>query len=673
MLSFGLYPSQVESAYRNSKTDVLDVKKFVELLLSPQGIPNHFTLALLHRVGKKEFISYISRLYSAKSSDLAKQINVLTENFPESKLMLTGAEAFSLLLHTYGVTKLYAYPGTSELMLCDAVSRLASTELINGRGDKETAFMAAGSCLLHPLVGAALLHGARGGTNALGAIADAFRNEVGTTFFIGLPSTSSSPFLPPHGERKLIESLGNFVKWHAEITQVQTSAATCFVKSIINALTLPRELPLGPTLLGIPQDASEKRWIPLSLIPKEQEFLKTSEPSKSLMNQAGQQIRNKKHIVLFVDDPLFRRPHAKQVLAQFASHFGSPVFQVYQRRGPMLFETVSAKENPYFAGKYTVESTVHQKIMQQADLLITLEDRNEYERVIGKLPFCPKIAITSFPAMTKKNLYLGKQDMLLSGDPVVIMKHLIHGQPAHLTSKESALLQKACSDIRKAGEFKPNVTIKYMRMRTHIPKVMATFFMKQRAPLLVDDSQMFGGLLAHEYQQFPASLRVFGDHGAFIGGGLAVAAGLAGANEGQVLCTLGDQSFTNAIQGLVTIVEQQLPVIYLVCNNGRSVSLLKQITSQDPSAFDSGFGKFLYNSPHFSYFDLAVMMGLQSEKVSFLKRDSSDETCVRLERALNKFGKTKKPALIELLLPSDPEAWSGIWETKGMEVKKAKK
>src|SRR5688572_22465744 len=111
---------------------------------------------------------------------------------------VTGADAIAAALYAAGVRHVFAYAGTSELALCDAIDRVDANMLVNGRGDKESAFMAAGASVLEPLRGAAVLHGARGLTNAAGALADVRRSEVGTMFVVGLPSTTSARFLPPH-------------------------------------------------------------------------------------------------------------------------------------------------------------------------------------------------------------------------------------------------------------------------------------------------------------------------------------------------------------------------------------------------------------------------------------------------------------------------------------------
>src|SRR3954467_11150927 len=57
--------------------------------------------------------------------------------------VLTGAETVALILAEHDAETVFAYAGTSELALCDAVEAADRLRLVNARGDKECVFMAA--------------------------------------------------------------------------------------------------------------------------------------------------------------------------------------------------------------------------------------------------------------------------------------------------------------------------------------------------------------------------------------------------------------------------------------------------------------------------------------------------------------------------------------------------
>jgi acetolactate synthase-1/2/3 large subunit len=222
--------------------------------------------------------------------------------------------------------------------------------------------------------------------------------------------------------------------------------------------------------------------------------------------------------------------------------------------------------------------------------------------------------------------------------------------------------QKKCASIRKSVETKYTINPLYSYLRGQLAKDFAYAFEKVERPVLVDDSQMFGGVLAKSYSLFPHNLRVFGDHGAFVGGGLPLATGIARCNSSvMVFCTLGDQAFTNAIQGLVSTIQENIHIVYIVCNNGKSVSLLKQMKSQDPRAFANGEHPFLHNPP-IQYHVLAKSLGITS---FYLDKQALENG--EMQRALLSGINNKGPTLIEFEAPADDDAWVGVWATKGNE------
>lgn len=582
--------------------------------------------------------------------------------------LLSGADALVELLKKANVQYAFAYPGTSELALCESILKSETISLINGRGDKESAFMAAGGSVFTPLKSIAILHGARGSTNAAGAIADARRNEMGTLFVIGLPSTSSAPFLPPHGEHNLIQSIGVFAKSHFEVTQTPAKTDTekerktkidIFVSTIKDSIVASISLPYGPVILGVPQDIAEKKWIPKEALKNSSFIPLMKDMEQNELKKIAHLIESKKNPLILIDDPYLKVKNAKALLLQFADKLASPILQVNYTRGPMLFEQVQGSQNPYFAGLYSLSSPEHTKLMDAADLLITLNDRNAYERVVGKLPACQKIAITTNLEMTKKNGYLSSNDIVIQGDISKILPQLTN---ILIDRKDKLKMQEKCSQIRESIKKEYKIPPQFSYLRERMAKEFTSVFEQVPHPVLVDDSQMFGGVLAESYSSFPHKLRVFGDHGAFVGGGLPLATGIARCNNSvTVFCTLGDQGFTNALQGLVSAVQENTHIIYIVCNNGKSVSLLKQMKSQNHVAFNNGIHPFLYNPP-IQYHVLAKSLGISAY---YLDREALEKS--DLQKILLQAVGHKGPTLIEFEAPEDEGAWVGVWVTKGNE------
>jgi acetolactate synthase-1/2/3 large subunit len=587
------------------------------------------------------------------------------------QMELTGAEAVAVLLAAGGVTDVFAYAGTSELALCDAIDHIEGVRLVNGRGDKESAFMAAGASLLEPNRGAAVLHGARGLTNALGAVADARRSEAGTLFIVGLPSSGSARFLPPHGEDGLLDSVSGLVDWHWQADAVPDSPeerrkeAQRFTSRLRDALAFSSRAPYRPALFGIPQDVIEKRWIPITEISGGAVTEAPRGPDRSTLAAAAQQLGESRRPLFLVDDYALRFPGMRQALDRISGALGAPVLQVRYRRGPMLFERLRQDDVANFVGWLNPFSSVHADLLGSCDALVTVEDRNIYPRVVGELPACRKIAVNSDPVKVLKNEYLGEKELLVVGDPAEVLRDAadrIQRAEGDL-GRARWFGSEACGEDRVAPE---RASAEVERGRRWVVEALSGVLARWERPILVDDSQMFGGLIAEDYDELPRELRVFGGHGAFVGSGLPYAAGIAIANETRVMCTLGDQAFTNSCQGLAAVAQQQARVLYVVCNNGESVSLKKQGAS---SLGDRG-RSYLSNVTGLRYHAVAEAFGLPSAQVDVPLGGPVYEVregIQRLSAALERAAAVDGPSLVELTLPSAPEVWRGIWLTQGLE------
>jgi acetolactate synthase I/II/III large subunit len=581
---------------------------------------------------------------------------------------LSGAEAVAEVLQRGEVRRVFGYPGTSELALCAAVADRAEIAFVNARGDREAVFMAGGGSLIRPGAAAAILHGARGSTNACGAIADLRRNEVGCLLLVGQPSTPSARFLPPHGERALISSLGKFAKAAFEVAPGHGArddeAARGFVATLVEALALARRVPQGPTVVGIPQDALEARWVAEEILD-ESSFAESPAVTPNL-DDALRLLQRSRRCVILVDDYLLKDREAIGRLDDLAALLGAPVFQIRYLRGPMLFERLSRTQVSWFAGWYDPRESAHREVVDGADLLVTIEDRNMYPRVVGALPACAKLAITSDAAKTRKNGYLQDGDLLIEAPVSRVLRDLIALLRADSVSVHDVPGRLGEAGGRRSDEALPPPA--ELARRT-IGAELARLFREVPQPVLVDDGQMLGGLLAEEYDRFPASLRVFGDHGGFVGAGIAIATGLAIQEpRATVVCTLGDQSFTNGLQGLVAAGGQRAPVLFLLCNNGESVSLHKQLTALVASASEAP--EWLRNAPNLDYTALARACGFETACVD-LRPELGDERVEEGARELRSYVEaavaSRRPHLVELRLPPLGDTWSGIWINEGFD------
>jgi acetolactate synthase-1/2/3 large subunit len=262
--------------------------------------------------------------------------------------------------------------------------------------------------------------------------------------------------------------------------------------------------------------------------------------------------------------------------------------------------------------------------------------------------------------MTAKNGTLGVDDLVLEGDCEALIIAIT--QSLDRLGPGVHRLDIGARRARVAAVHKRGVRT---RLGESIAASLGRVLAFQRAPIVVDDSQIFGGLIAASYAALPDHVRIVGDHSGSIGSGIGYATGVAAANpSSEVWCFLGDQGFLNGSQALACIGELQLGVKIVVCNNGGSVSLRTQIAAQDSQAFDAGRGPFLGNGPNVSVVDIAKGFGVSASSVSMTTEPAD---VVTLDSALTVAASSHRPYLLEIITPSDLAHWHGAWATKGLD------
>jgi acetolactate synthase-1/2/3 large subunit len=581
--------------------------------------------------------------------------------------LLTGSEALAAVLREWGCSTVFAYPGTSELALCAALAGRAGMRLVNARGDGEAVFMAAGGNRLQATSCAAVVHGARGLTNALGAVADARRSEVPVPCLVGLPSRESARFLPPHGEACLIGQAGGFAVGSVDFSVMDGWDPGAFIALVREAVTRLGQAPRGPVLLGLPQDVLTRPFVPSELLSG----VGAQPPSTVVpaMVEASVVLRSAERPVILVDDYLLGWPGGESALAEFADRMRAPVLQVAYRRGPMLFQQISGAVVRSFLGRYDPQDPRHRSLLEAADLLITVEDRNMYPRVVGPLPSCRTVAITSSEAATAKNGYLRAADVVLVGEIPAILRELSLQLPDGTGRSEDPSSSWRCRPSECCREGLPPTPAASSASADALARAVGRGLHGVRNLVIVDDGQMFGGLLARNYSHLPSGVRVFGSHGGFVGSGLPTAVGLAVAHpQATVVAALGDQGFTNAVQALAALRELQARVLLVVCNNGRSVSLVSQAATDGTG---DGLDVLLGNVDGLSYAQIAHGFGIRSSTYAWPEDPGPGD----LERAasglsghLQQVLSQEVPHVLELLAPDGPRFWARLWRVDGNEA-----
>src|SRR6266567_5012549 len=123
-------------AFRSANADTA-CESLLTCFRSADGEPNSLRCAELLVAGRDAgghvLREALSR-HGITSADARIAANAAVDAIAAWDVRCTGAEAIAAVLRQAGVTHVFAYAGTSELAMCDAVDRAHDIALVNGRG-----------------------------------------------------------------------------------------------------------------------------------------------------------------------------------------------------------------------------------------------------------------------------------------------------------------------------------------------------------------------------------------------------------------------------------------------------------------------------------------------------------------------------------------------------------
>jgi benzoylformate decarboxylase len=209
------------------------------------------------------------------------------------------------------------------------------------------------------------------------------------------------------------------------------------------------------------------------------------------------------------------------------------------------------------------------------------------------------------------------------------------GRAVTVASEKAAGVSAARQRLKDRWNMSP---MSAERMMAEIARVLP------KDTIIVDDAVTSGAAL-HEALDFEEPGSVFGGRGGALGWGMGGAMGVKLANPGRpVVAVDGDGSAMMTVQGLWTAANENIPVVYVVCNNSTyrvlkvNMRLYKDLVMKDGSP-SSHMGMDFPLRPNFA--QMAEAMGVQGRRIE----DPAD-----LGPAMAQALSLGKPALLDVII-----------------------
>jgi benzoylformate decarboxylase len=445
------------------------------------------------------------------------------------------------LLREAGMTTIFGNPGSTELPLFRDFPD--DFRYILGLQESIAMGMADGYAQATRRAALVNLHSAAGVGHALGNLFTAFKNQTPLVVTAGQQARSILPFEPFLFAERATEFPRPYVKWAIEPARAQDVPA-----AIARAYYMAMEPPCGPTFVSIPIDDWDVECEPISL----RSVVADNPGNPVAIAAAGARLAAAQNPVLVVAAGV-GRDDAWDEAVILAERYDTPVWVA-----PFSSRCGFPEDHRLFAGFLPAFRDAIVGALAGHDLILALGGPVSLYHAEGSGPHLPESA-----------------ELIAIGDNV-----------AHATWAPAgdAIVANVKSAIRQllAGPFLPRSSGK--RVNGGKPALEGTplsdaFLFQQLARLRPADSIIVeeapssrNGM--HDYLPILHPDGYFSCASGGLGHGLPAAIGVAlGQPARKTIAVLGDGSSMYAIQGLWTAVQLDLPISFVIVNNGRYEAL----------------------------------------------------------------------------------------------------
>ena len=548
---------------------------------------------------------------------------------------MTGKQAVLEMLKAEGVKHIFGNPGTSEAPLIDMLGDYPELQYFLTL--QESVAMGMGESYARATEKPAFvsLHVDSGLANGIALMLDAL--NTGTPMVI----TSANYDARKVNETKtdLAELVRPVTKWAVELNlpdQIPSVMRRAFHEA--------NSHPKGPVYVGFTANALEGE-AEMNIVPSSK-MHDSYRPDPKGIEEAVTLIMGAKEPMMMVGDRV-SEDHANDLAVELAELLGFPVYQ--SRGAEVSFPTT----HPQFFGNHTLRVTSSRKALEDVDLVLAIGmdamDELFYwgDIILGEntklihIDPIPGRAGRSEPTDVGIVSHCG----LAIEELIRSLKPLITPELANEIDGRKIGVVAAAADQRKA--FEDSVAAKWDNNPMSPARMMSE--LADAIPdnaIVVDDSISNRATMRHYFQgQKRGDLRAF--RGQSIGGGIGTTMGTAVANPDRpVFGIIGDGSAMMTIQGLWTAANDNIPCIFVICNNGmyRVLKVNFDVYQREILQQKESSGENLPYSDFPTPFDIsavATSMGVHGERIT-----DPAEISPAVQRAVA----SGKPAVLDIVI-----------------------
>jgi benzoylformate decarboxylase len=548
---------------------------------------------------------------------------------------MTGKQALLEMLRAEGVEFIFGNPGTSEGPIIDLLGDYPEFRYILTLQESVAVGMGESYARATGKASFVSLHVDSGLANGIALMLDAL--NTGTPMVV--TSANYDVRKITEGKTDLAQLVRPATKWAVELSHPDQIPS-----AIRRAFNEANSHPKGPVYVGFTANALEGS-AEMNIIPSRKVFDATP-PDPRGIDAAAPLLMGAGRPIMMVGDRVSDDGAIDQAV-ELAELLGLPVYQ--SRGAEVSFPTTHGQ----FLGNLSLRVAEHRAILQRADLVLAV-GMGAFEELFywGDVILKPETRLIHIDPVAGG---VGKSEPtdvgILSHCGLALAALTAAIKPRLSASDQAGIARRVSWVVRESQEsrlaFDRSVAAKWdSRPMTPARMMSELAAALPENAMVVDDSVSNRAVLRH---YFPATRRgdIRGYRGQSIGGGIGATMGTQCAHPDRpVFGIIGDGSAMMTVQGLWTAANDNIPCVFVICNNGMYRVLKVNFNTYQKDVLkllETSGGSLLY-SDFGTPFDLAAIatsMGVRGERIV-----SPEEIRPAVERAVH----SGKPALLDMVI-----------------------
>ena len=472
---------------------------------------------------------------------------------------MTGKRALMEALRAEGVEYIFGNPGTSESPIMDALEGYPEIRYMLTTQEGVAMGMADAYARATGKPSFVNLHIETGLGNGISLLHNA--NAGGTPLVLTAGNKDMRELA--HGRTDLADMTRQFTKWSVEVTHPE--AVPVVLQRAFNEAKTP---PTGPTFVAFSADALDGE-ADVDIVPSPQGYSHGA-PDRRAIEDAVRLLAEASNPVMLVGDRVAQSGASSEAV-RVAELLGARVYA--SSYSEMNFPT----SHPQFMDRVRLGYSDTVDLLSEADVVLAVGTlASGYYMLSGpNIRYLgPNTRLVHIDQDASGVGSTQRTDVAMVADPKAALEDLAYALESSMSGSAREAAKSRAVAAAEAKEAKRSAWERRLKERWDTEPMSAERMMSELASslppdtIIVDDA-VTSALALQNSVSFDEPGSVYGGRGGALGWGMGGAMGVKLANPNRpVVAVVGDGSAMMTVQGLWTAATENIPVVYVICNNG---------------------------------------------------------------------------------------------------------